>query len=641
MSPSIVSVALVATVVCVAAVRAPGAHHRGVLPSDQVVPNDNQHPAGTLRDGVLTLRLEARQARWRPERDAGPEVPIYAFAEAGHVPQIPGPLVRVPVGTRIDITLRNALPETLRVYGLSDRPATTLDGTDVAPGSERLFRIRAAMAGTYLYYGRTARDTFPFGQFLDGQLSGALIVDSLGAPRPAKDRIIVAGLWRGNRTPPGTPVARRAEALVFNGRAWPHTERLTATVGDTVRWRVINATRRAHPVHLHGFYFDVHARGDARRDTVYDEGNRRTVVTELMTRGSTMTMSWVPHTPGNWLFHCHIVEHISGRMRPPALSGEPEPQPHHEHDAVTGMSGLVLGIHVRAGKGARPSVDAPRRRMRLFVNEHPRAFGAASAYSFVLQEGRREPARDSMRIPGSTITLMRGEPTAITVINRASEAVSVHWHGLELESVFDGVGGWSGEEAHRVARAIAPGDSFIARITPRRAGTFMYHTHAHELTQMGGGLHAPLIVLEPGTVRDTMLDRTWMLSTHGPHEDSPPSVNGQPSPDTVLVARGQTYRWRFLSLAPHDGKFVRLLSPARTVATWRLVAKDGADLPAHRTAPRPAQQLMATGETYDVEFTPREPGVYVMEVSTVGRGVVHPQILVPLRAAAAETGDPK
>ena len=61
----------------------------------------------------------------------------------------------------------------------------------------------------------------------------------------------------------------------------------------------------------------------------------------------------------------------------------------------------------------------------------------------MLQQGDREPASDSLRLPGSTITLVRGEPAAITVVNRAREPVSVHWHGIELDSYFDVVG-WSG-----------------------------------------------------------------------------------------------------------------------------------------------------------------------------------------------------
>jgi FtsP/CotA-like multicopper oxidase with cupredoxin domain len=587
----------------------------------RAIPNDNRTPAGRLHDGVLTLDMVAQRATWRPEGPDGPEVPLYAFAEEGKAPRIPGPLIRVPVGTEVHLRVRNALPDTLRMYGLQDRPSEKVDSLNIAPGQHTLVRIRTAAAGTYLYSARTSRDTFPFGQMADGQLSGAFVVDSAGAPRPAKDRVFVIGLWRGNETPFGTPLDKRMETLVFNGLAWPHTERHTYTVGDTVRWRFINTSRRGHPLHLHGFYYEVEARGNAVRDTLYAPAARRTVVTELVARGTTMAMSWTPHTPGNWLFHCHLVEHISGRMRPAGLfptANHTEPG-HSAHE----MSGLVMGIHVmpRPNEPTRP-LAPPRRTMRLFVTQRPGVYAGSSGFAFVLQEGDREPASDSLRLPGSTITLVRGEPAAITVINRSREPVSVHWHGIELDSYFDGVGQWSGMGA-RLAPTIAPGDSFIARMTPPRAGTFMYHTHAHEVAQMGGGLYGPLLVLEPGQPRDTTTDRVFMLSTSGPFAQSPPNVNGDSVARPLELRKGITYRLRFLSLAPHDVKVIRLLADT-VLQRWRPLAKDGATLPAHQSGMRPARLTMGTGETWDVELTPAEAREMALEILTLGRAGLAP-----------------
>jgi hypothetical protein len=47
--------------------------------------------------------------------------------------------------------------------------------------------------------------------------------------------------------------------------------------------------------------------------------------------------------------------------------------------------------------------------------------------------------------------------------------------GLELESYFDGVLG-IGRTSSQVTPPIAPGGSFVARMTPPRAGAFIYHT---------------------------------------------------------------------------------------------------------------------------------------------------------------------
>lgn len=584
----------------------------------RVIPNDNRTPAGTLRNGVLTLRLVAQPALWRPEGPDGPDLPIYAFAEEGKRPGVPGPLIRVPVGTEIHISVRNSLPEPLRLYGLQDRPSEKVDSVDVSPGQTSLFKIRAAAAGTHFYSGRTSRDTFPFGQHADGQLSGAIVIDTVGAPRPAHDRIFVLGLWRGNETPFGTPIEERQEVLVFNGLAWPHTERHSHTVGDTVHWRFINTTRRGHPLHLHGFYYSVDARGNAVRDTLYGAPARRTVVTELVGRGTTMAMTWSPHTAGNWLFHCHLVEHISGKSHPEGLFPSAKVNHAMAGHAVHDMSGLVMGIHVRPrpNESAR-APDPPRRALRLFVNQRSGVYGDGSAYAFVLQEGEREPSSDSIRVPGSMITLVRGEPAAITVINRAREAVSVHWHGIELDSYFDGVGQWSGI-GKRLAPPIAPGDSFVARMTPPRAGTFMYHTHAHEIAQMGGGLYGPLLVLEPGHQRDTTTDRVLLLSTSGPFAHSPPNVNGDTAVTPLELRKGTTYRLRFMAIAPHDTKVIRLLADT-ALQRWRPVAKDGATLPAHQAVVRGARLVMGTGETWDVELTLSEARELTLEILTLGR----------------------
>jgi FtsP/CotA-like multicopper oxidase with cupredoxin domain len=293
------------------------------------------------------------------------------------------------------------------------------------------------------------------------------------------------------------------------------------------------------------------------------------------------------------------------------------------------MSGLVMGIQVRPRPNDPvPPPDSPRRGLRLFVNQRPGVPGDAGVYAFVLQDGAREPASDSMRVPGSTITLVRGEPVAITVINRAREPVSVHWHGIELDSYFDGVGDWSGI-GKRLAPAIAPGDSFVARMTPRRAGTFIYHTHAHEVAQMGGGLYGPLLVLEPGQQRDTTTDRVFLLSTSGSRPQSLPNVNGDTIPAPIELGKGMTYRFRFIAIAPNDGKTIRLLSDT-VLQRWRAVAKDGADLPPHQATMRGARLTMGIGETWDVELTPAEARELTLEILTVGRGLAPIRTRIPV-----------
>jgi manganese oxidase len=57
----------------------------------------------------------------------------------------------------------------------------------------------------------------------------------------------------------------------------------------------------------------------------------------------------------------------------------------------------------------------------------------------------------------------------------------VHWHGQRLPNGMDGVTGLT-------QPAIEPGKTFVYEFVARRAGTFMYHPHADEMTQMAMGM---------------------------------------------------------------------------------------------------------------------------------------------------------
>src|SRR4051812_3176605 len=75
----------------------------------RVVVNDNRHSAGTLQGKVLTVKLDARVGEWRPDGEEAPGAAVPAFAEVGQPTRIPGPLIRVPAGTEVVLSLHNAL----------------------------------------------------------------------------------------------------------------------------------------------------------------------------------------------------------------------------------------------------------------------------------------------------------------------------------------------------------------------------------------------------------------------------------------------------------------------------------------------------------------------------------------------------
>ena len=86
-------------------------------PLPRIHANQNDHAAGSFANGVLTVRLEARLGLWHPEAETGMGIAVQAFAEEGKPLEDPGPLIRVPEGTEIRVTIRNAiLGKTLHDY---------------------------------------------------------------------------------------------------------------------------------------------------------------------------------------------------------------------------------------------------------------------------------------------------------------------------------------------------------------------------------------------------------------------------------------------------------------------------------------------------------------------------------------------
>ena len=398
-------------------------------------------------------------------------------------------------------------------------------------------------------------------------------------------------------------------ALAINGRSWPYTERIEATVGDSVRWRLINATGRDHPMHLHGFYFRIDGLGNGTADETLAPDKRPLGVTQALLPLQTMAMTWVPDRPGNWLFHCHIGFHVipEARLDPPAA----ESHDRMAHDPRVHMAGLVLGIVVHPAPGAAELVRGKARRLHLFVQEGKPRSRAPRALSFVLQRGARPPASDSVQAVSSTLVLTRGGPTDVVVVNRLAEPAAIHWHGIELESFSDGVAGWSGD-GPRLAPSIQPGDSFVARLTLPRAGTFIYHTHMNDIEQLTSGLYGGLIVLEPGRRFDPRRDHLFVLGWDSPDKPAHLLVNGDSLPAPLTLTAGVTHRFRLVNIGV-AAAFPFAIYRDSSLVEWRALARDGADLPPSQALTGPSQTLVDVGETRDVEFIPA-PGEYRLVV---------------------------
>jgi FtsP/CotA-like multicopper oxidase with cupredoxin domain len=600
--------------------------------TERVRSNDNRARAGVFMSGTYAVRIEARMARWHPQGDDAPGAAIPAFAEIGRPAQVPGPLLRVPGGTNVIATVRNLIPNaTLTIHGLHSRPAVPgqfADSIQLAPGAYQTVRFRLDRPGTYYYWGTTTGSSFTTRTHEDAQLSGVIVVDEPGERTP-RDRIFVIGMW-ADSTGSEQNRHRQRELFVINGRSWPHTDRLVYPKGETVRWRVVNASADPHPMHLHGFYYRVNRRGTGMADSVLPRSEL--VNTEMMRPGATMSLSWVPDRLGNWLFHCHTPEHIAVKgplgYRLPSLPTQAGRASTAHTNAVTGMGGLVTAIEITPPEDDTTKLlppvtpPVPARRVRLLMQPNAGTTAATPFYGLAIDSLGLSPEVERGQRVGPPLILNKGEVTSIMVVNRTPEPTSIHWHGIELESYFDGVPGFSGIKP-QIAMPIAPNDSFDVRINAPRAGTFIYHSHLNEIRQQRAGIAGALIVVDKGKWDPTKdIPILFSSPSDSVEEETSVLINGSPVPVPLELRRGVAHRLRLINITTgRPGLAVELKLDSLTVGTWRQLAKDGMEIPTAARAIRPARQPIAIGETMDFEFFPTRVGEYRLEARTA-RGVL-------------------
>jgi FtsP/CotA-like multicopper oxidase with cupredoxin domain len=574
--------------------------------SNAVQPNDNRQSAGTLSGSVLTLALETRSGVWHPEGETGRALDsVAAFAEVGKGMTTPGPLIRVPAGTTVRGTLHNTLDRKLSVFGLGKAKG---DSLLLAAGDSAAFEFTAATPGTYFYFARSGLDQFGLRPAMDTQLNGVIVVD--GA-HPEPDRILAMSWYFTVALK--SPTGLGHGTMAINGLSWPHTERLGYAQGDSIRWRVVNFTEADHPMHLHGFYFRVNAKGDVRADTLYQAAEQRMAVTEIVLPFQSMALAWQADRPGNWVFHCHYATHVSGVASLDTENGVMDSSmlAHHQSDKPHQMFGLVMGISI-APKGTQAAVDSNPRAIRIVQREKAAVFGTQAGMSFVMDGTPEAGDSTALSIPGPALVLERGKRVAVTIVNRSHDHAAVHWHGIELESYPDGVPGWSGSTGN-ILPPINPGDSLTVRWTPPRAGSFMYHSHFSEAKQMGAGLYGPIIVLEPGQKYDPETDKVLFFGTAGTTENvilgpfRKYLLNGKEQPAPMELKAGTRYRFRLFNLAG-DAPTMVSLNQGKQPVMWKAVAKDGYPLPESQATTRPAVMIFDPGEIYDFEFTPEKSG---------------------------------
>lgn len=113
-----------------------------------------------------------------------------------------------------------------------------------------------------------------------------------------------------------------------------------------------------------------------------------------------------------------------------------------------------------------------------------------------------------------------GDEAVIHVHNQLkNQDTSLHWHGLLLPGLMDGVPGFNG------FKGIAPNGDFVYRFKVKQNGTYWYH--AHSKGQEQDGLYGPLVIYPKGKIpvaAHEKTDRDYVVMLSDFHNSSSDSI---------------------------------------------------------------------------------------------------------------------
>jgi FtsP/CotA-like multicopper oxidase with cupredoxin domain len=113
----------------------------------------------------------------------------------------------------------------------------------------------------------------------------------------------------------------------INGKPFRTATPLRAKLGETQLWTVNNTTPWSHPMHIHGYFFQVL---DENGEVVRPIEWKDTVSVPL--KNTLRLLVRFDDRPGQWMVHCHILDHAEGGLMTTILVGDTPAKEHiHEH----------------------------------------------------------------------------------------------------------------------------------------------------------------------------------------------------------------------------------------------------------------------------------------------------------------------
>ena len=229
----------------------------------------------------------------------------------------PGPTLEATEGDRVRIVLRNALPEPTSIHWHGFEIPFSQDGASgyrpfearrpVLPGRTEVYEFDVRGPGTLMYHpGFNVMKQQGLG------LGGMFVVHPRrSVPRIDKDFAILLQQWSFRPGNPNPDVnAMEPSFATFNGKTAPTFPNLEVEQDDRVRIRFANLSLTFHPIHLHGYVFEIVGTGGGP----IPRAARRKEVTVTVGPGETRDIELVAWNPGTWRMHCHVLHHLMNQM---------------------------------------------------------------------------------------------------------------------------------------------------------------------------------------------------------------------------------------------------------------------------------------------------------------------------------------
>ncbi len=253
----------------------------------------NQPLEPKIENGWKVFELTAQEVRWETE----PGVFVDAMGFNGTVP---GPELRVNPGDKVRIIVRNEMsqPTTMHLHGVT--VPNGMDGVPyitqdpIMPGGFFTYEFEVVdPPGMYVYHSH-----FNSTEQVGKGMYGAIYVEPKGGFSGVYgERIEVESTLFLGDGPTG---------YVLNGKGFPATQPIVAELGDDVLIHIANDGALIHPMHLHGYHFEVVAADGFVLDQPYMAD------TLMVAPGQRFDILVEADNPGVWAYHCHILPHVEG-----------------------------------------------------------------------------------------------------------------------------------------------------------------------------------------------------------------------------------------------------------------------------------------------------------------------------------------